>query len=125
MPEHRAMTGLILPNRRAGVTDCIWWPAPGGRRVHVTTNFLPEEDADEARRTRRVCEIFLRGGSQVGSDRDFLLDDIAVAVSLGLQAGVTVDKYVTAMARSWEPQTPFAPMSMLGAVLDKAREMAR
>ena len=94
-----------LPHRRRAITDTLRWPIEGGRRIHVTAGFA--EDG-------RLLEVFLRGGGVVGSDRDHLLDDIAVLISRGLQHGDQLEQLAAGVGRL----PGGGPASLVGAVLD-------
>ena len=104
-----------LPNRRTGITDNLHWSFEGrdaGRRIHVTANLAPRG---------AVLETFLRGGGQVGSERDFLLDDIAVLVSRDLQHGDTIAALAAGVGRLPDGR----PSSVIGAILDKLLALER
>ncbi len=82
-----------LPDRRWSRRIKIffpWRPAAGealgalGRKVYVDAGFDPA--------TRRVQEIFARGGSKVGEDIDTNLDRIANSLSVLLQIGTPLEK---------------------------------
>lgn len=105
------MARTSLPNRRLTLTDCIRWPLDGAR-VHVSAGFA--EDG-------RLLEAFLRGGGRVGSERDHLLDDVAVLLSRALQHGDSVAGIAAALGRMPGGE----PASIVGAVLDKLAEMER
>jgi hypothetical protein len=95
-----------LPNRRQSVTDQASWPLRDGRRIHVPAGLTPDG---------RVFETFLRGGGRVGSETDFLLDDIAVLISRALQHGDTLEAIGRGLGRLSEG----APASVVGAVVDR------
>ena len=63
----------------------------------------------------RPAEIFLRptGGAKSGSEVDFLLDDLAVVISVALQHGVPA----AALARSISRGPDGAPSTIAGAAL--------
>jgi hypothetical protein len=94
-----------LPSRPHGVTDNAHWPIDGGRRIHVTAGYAPDV---------WFLEVFLRGGGRVGSETDYLLDDIAVVISRALQHGDTLASIAAGLGRLSEGQ----PASMIGAVVD-------
>lgn len=99
-----------LPNRRAALTDSVRWPIPDGRKIHVTAGFTVDS---------RLLETFLRGGGVVGSQTDFLLDDIAVLVSRLLQHSDTLPQVKAGLGRTPEG----VPSSIIGAVVDKLLEL--
>jgi hypothetical protein len=101
-----------LPNRRRAVTDGIRWPTGDGGRIHVSAGLAPDG---------RVLEVFLRGGGRVGSDLDFLLDDIAVLTSRLLQHGDTLDAIAAGLGRLPDG----APASVIGAAIEKAVAMGQ
>jgi hypothetical protein len=98
------------PDRRNNATDNIRWPLDGGKRIHVTAGFA---------RDGRIVETFLRGGGQVGSERDHLLDDVAVLVSRCLQHGDSLADIAAGVGR--EPSG--APASVIGAAVDCLRRV--
>jgi hypothetical protein len=104
------MTRQRLANRRAGITDSVRWPLDGGRKVFVTAGFTADG---------RILETFLRGGGRVGSEIDFLLDDIAVILSRSLQHGDNL----AALGRGVGRLATGAPSSVIGAVLDRLIEI--
>jgi hypothetical protein len=99
-----------LPNRRGCLTDQVRWPLQDGRRIHVSIGLA---------RDGRILETFLRGGGQVGSERDFLLDDIAVVVSRLLEHGDDLSSIAKGLGRVAEG----APASVIGAVVDRLCEI--
>lgn len=106
------------PNRRQGDRDFVRWPPEGsdrepGRRIHVTANFA---DA-----TGKMYETFLRGGGRVGTDVDFLLDDVAVLISRGLQHGDTAAAMADGVSRGIHGEAT----SVVGVILDKLVEIER
>lgn len=106
MPRQR------LPNRRIAVSESFLWPLDSGRRVHLTVGIDRES---------QVREIFLRGGSQVGSERDLLLDDIAVLTSILLQ-----HVYAPAFLRQRVGSLPNgSAASLIGLALDRAAAIER
>ena len=92
-----------LPNRRRSITDSITW---GGSRVHVTAGF-----SDNG----RLLETFIRGGGRGGSERDHMLDDIAVALARLLQHGDRLEALAAGVGRLPTGE----PASILGAVVDR------
>lgn len=78
-----------LPNRREQVTETAFVQLAGGgiAEVDISVGFDPL--------TGRPKEVFLAGARE-GSDLAFEWDDIATALSVALQSGVTA----AAMARS-------------------------
>lgn len=78
-----------LPNRREQLTETVAVPRGDGGLVlvDISVGFDPE--------TGRPKEVFLAGARE-GSDTGFEWADIATALSVALQSGVTA----TAMARS-------------------------
>ncbi len=107
------MTRQRLPDRRPSVTECLSWQ--DGRRIHVTAGFAIEDSQAVVR------ELFLRGGGQVGSERDFLLDDVAVLISRLLQHGDGVAKLSAGVSRLPSGE----PASVIGAALDLAARIER
>jgi hypothetical protein len=108
------MTGRErLPTRRESLTECVRWPLEDGRKIHVTAGFSPSDG--------RVLEAFLRGGGVVGSERDHLLDDVAVPLSRLLQHGDQLDAIAAGLGRL--PSD--AAASLVGAVVDKLAEIER
>jgi hypothetical protein len=99
-----------LPNRRPAVTDSIRWPIDEGRRIHVTAGFAADG---------RLLEVFARGGGHVGSERDFLLDDVAVLISRCLQHGDTTAAIAGGLGRLSDG----IPASVVGAVVDRLVEI--
>lgn len=87
------------PPRRPSVTETIYWPVDRGaqealgvlgRKVFVTAGY--------DRCTRRVFEVFLRGGSKHGDRVDFALDALAIDISRRLQVGATLFDLLTTRA---------------------------
>jgi hypothetical protein len=99
-----------LPNRRDSTTAPAWWPPERPRRIHVTAGFTDDG---------RVLEAFLRGGGVVGSERDHLLDDIAVLVSRDLQHGDGLAQLAAGVGRLPDGR----PTSVVGAVIDALLEL--
>src|ERR1700693_4003347 len=73
-----------LPNRREHETEILEWGPPGNGTCEVFVSAGYDDFG-------RLRETFIRGGGRVGSDRDFLLDDIAVLISRGLQHNDSLD----------------------------------
>jgi hypothetical protein len=94
-----------LPNRRRQITDITRWPLAGGRSIHVSAGLAPDG---------RILETFLRGGGRVGSETDFLLDDVAVILSRLLQHGDTIELIARGVGRLPDG----SPASMVGAAVD-------
>ncbi len=101
-----------LPNRRRSITDSFHWPPDTGARIHLSAGFTGDG---------RILEVFVRGGGKVGSERDFLLDDVAVLVSLLLQRGETL----AGIARSLGRLPDGDAASIVGAVVACLRTMPR
>lgn len=99
-----------LPNRRRQVTDSLHWPPSTGARIHLSAGLTGEG---------RILEVFLRGGGKVGSERDFLLDDVAVLVSLLLQRGETL----AGIAHSLGRLPDGSAASVVGAIVASLRSM--
>jgi len=95
-----------LPHRRRQITEGIRWPLEGGRRIHVSAGF----DHDG-----RLLEVFLRGGGKSGSATDFLLDDVAVALSRLMQYGDRLAQIAPGLGRLPDGK----PSSIVGAVVDR------
>ncbi len=106
------MTRERLPNRRRSETAPAWWPPDRPRRIHVTAGFTDDG---------RVLEAFVRGGSQVGSDRDHELDDVGVILSRLLQFGDRLPDIARGLGRL----PGGAPASVWGAIVDKLAELER
>jgi hypothetical protein len=96
-----------LPNRREHETEILEWGPPGRAPCKV---FVPDGYDDFG----RLRETFIRGGGRVGSDRDFLLDDIAVLISRELQHDDSLASMAAGMGRNEAGQ----PTSLIGAVID-------
>lgn len=82
-----------LPNNRATIRRAVYYPwrasahaamSALGRKMYVDCGIEPE--------TRRVREIFARGGSKVGEDIDSGLDQIATALSVLLQIDEPIER---------------------------------
>jgi hypothetical protein len=100
------MTRQRLPDRRQQITDCVRWPPEGGRRIHVSGGLAGDG---------RILEAFLRGGGRVGSEIDFLLDDIAVLLSRDLQHGDRLAEIASGLGRLPDGK----PASLIGAVVGR------
>ncbi len=103
MPRHE------LPNRREQRTQRVTWSAEEGgweAKAYVSAGFDP--------RSGILYEVFIRGAGKSGSERDFMLDDIAVVISRALQFGDTARSLAAGMGRTPEGK----PTSLIGAVLD-------
>lgn len=96
-----------LPNRREHETAILEWGPPGGATCEVFVSAGYDDFG-------RVRETFIRGGGRVGSDRDFLLDDIAVLISRELQHDDSLDSMAAGMGRDGTGR----PTSLIGAVID-------
>jgi hypothetical protein len=96
-----------LPNRREHETEILEWGPPGNGTCEVFVSAGYDDFG-------RLRETFIRGGGRVGSDRDFLLDDIAVLISRGLQHNDSLDSMAAGMGRDETGQ----PTSLIGAVID-------
>jgi hypothetical protein len=81
-----------LPNRREHETEILEWGPPGNGTCEVFVSAGYDDFG-------RLRETFIRGGGRVGSDRDFLLDDIAVLISRGLQHNDSLDSMAAGMGR--------------------------
>ena len=92
-----------LPRRRPNTGARV---SAGAVAAHATVGFDPEG---------RPAEIFLRptGGAKSGSEVDFLLDDLAVVVSVALQHGVPA----AALARSVSRDRDGTPTTIAGAAV--------
>lgn len=80
---------------------------PGQRPRSIHIGFGVDEEG-------RGREVFLRGGSVVGSDRDAELDDIGVIMSRLMQFGQPLDELSRALGRLPSGE----PASIFGAVVD-------
>jgi hypothetical protein len=96
-----------LPNRRKHETEILEWGPPGSATCEVFVSAGYDDFG-------RLRETFIRGGGRVGSDRDFLLDDIAVLISRELQHDDSLDSMAAGMGRDEIGQ----PTSLIGAVID-------
>jgi hypothetical protein len=105
-----------LPDRRHQITQMLAWALDDGKwqaRAYLSAGIDPVTGA--------IKEVFLRGAGKVGSERDFLYDDIAVCIARTLQHGDTLTALGAGMGRSPEGK----PMSLLGAVVDALIEIER
>lgn len=107
-----AVTRERLPNRRTQITDATRWPLDTGRRIHVSAGLSVDG---------RILETFCRGGGRVGSETDFLLDDVAVLVSRLLQRGDNL----TSIAKGLGRLSNGKAASVVGAILDRLADMER
>jgi hypothetical protein len=87
--------------------EILEWRPPGGAKCMVFVSAGYDDFG-------RLRETFIRGGGRVGSDRDFLLDDIAVLISRELQHDDSLDSMAAGMGRDKTGQ----PTSLIGAVID-------
>ncbi len=90
------MSRSKLPQRRANVTEWIWWPPPpenATKRIHITAGLVMD-----AAGALKVKECFIRGGSKVGHERDTLYDDLAVLLSRALQHGDTLEEIAAGLS---------------------------
>lgn len=102
-----------MPPRREHETDeARWPPGPSGKRVYVSCG---------RGRLGIVREVFLRGGSKVGSEFDCMLDDVAVLLSRCLQHGDRLEDIAAGMGRGPDG----APLSVLAAAVDAALVIER
>lgn len=104
-----------LPNRRPQVTERVTWqllPEHAPTKVYVSAGFEWSEEHGYG----LLKELFLRGAAKSGSERDFLLDDIAVLIARALQCGDSPEALAAGMGRTAEGH----PTSIVGAVLDAA-----
>lgn len=103
-----------LPTRRPSTTSRI---AAAGIEAHATVGRDPA--SGEPR------EVFLRptGGSRAGSDVDYLVDDVAVVISVALQHGVPAEALARNVGRLGDYDEAgryreLGPASIVGAALD-------
>jgi hypothetical protein len=108
-PARHPMSRERLPNRRRQVKDFMRWPLEGGKRIHVSAGLSADG---------RILEAFLRG-SKIGSELDFLLDDIAVLLSRDLQHGDRLAQIASGLGRLPDGK----PASLIGAVVDRLRSI--
>jgi hypothetical protein len=100
-----------LPDCRAQITDSgARWPLNDGRRLHISVGLSPD---------CRCLEVFARGGSKTGSDLDFTLDDAAILLSRLLQHGDRLEDIARGLSRLPDGR----PSSVVGVIVDKAREI--
>jgi hypothetical protein len=102
-----------LPNRRPAVIRRMVFVPPGPtaqpQRVYVCAGYLMVPDAAPT-----VREVFLRGHGRVGSEFDFLLDDVAVLLSRLLQADlapISVREHLGAAHSNGKPLTIVAAVA--------------
>ena len=88
----RSPERMRLPARRITRTRLIKFVPPGqdrsapGFALHIAAGFLPGGPMPGG---ARLLEVFLHDANNRGSERDFLLDDLGVLISLLLQLGIT------------------------------------
>jgi len=106
----------IPPNRREQSTRPV---IIDNRKIYVSVGTDPK--------TGQVMEVFLRGGSQTGSDIDRQLDDVGVLISHLLQRAAPPEELAGAVGRLGAyPKVPgqaeavmeSPPATWIGAVLD-------
>jgi hypothetical protein len=98
-----------LPDRRHQITERIAWALYDGTwetKIYVSAGIDPQTGA--------LREVFLRGAGKVGSERDFLFDDIAVCLSRDLQHGDRLCDMAAGMGRFPDGK----PASLVGAIID-------
>jgi hypothetical protein len=93
-----------LPNRRSAISTGF---ERDGARFEMTTGFYPDG---------RPGEVFLNA-DRANSLLDFLMSDAAIAVSLALQYGASLDELRHAMKRDSRGQ----PSSPIGEALDRIK----
>lgn len=106
MEEIRAINRHRLPNRRATFTEAIHfvWPSGAVAAYEATVGFDRNGDPKE---------IFLFGAKD-GTDMASTLADIAVALSVALQHGVTAESMAVSVSRDEGGR----PATLIGAALD-------
>lgn len=118
------MTRIEPPQRRILRTvEVLFSPAPDSAplKMHVGIGYWPPV----AEAAPIALEVFIRGGGKmkVGSERDFLLDDIAVLISLLLQFGMRPAAIKKALGV--DGTDPARPLSLIsaasGAVIEDER----
>lgn len=115
LPQVGGLGRRRLPDRRPTMTETIAFARGDGQLVEYAASV----GFDELGRPR---EVFL-SGAKAGSDMAAALADTAVALSVALQHGVSVEAMARSMARlvtpglPGEPQTAM-PASIVGAALD-------
>ncbi len=83
-----------LPARRVTRTRLVVFAPPGKDRagggfdLQIAAGFMPGTCPYEGD-SCRLLEVFLHDAKNRGSERDFLLDDLGVLISLLLQLGIT------------------------------------
>jgi hypothetical protein len=118
------MTRIELPDRREHLKTVVEFRTRSGDdatilKMHVTVSFAAVVPAV----VPIALEVFINGGGKVktGSERDFLLNDVAVMISTCLQMGI---RPLTLRRRLGEdPHRPGAPLSLIAAVLDAVIEL--
>lgn len=90
---------MSLPARRPVVSEKI---VLHNTKLHLSAGFDPA--------TMELKEIWIRGATHVGSERDFLLDDLAVMLSLLLQAGLR--------PQDLRKKLPPSPVSLVGEIVN-------
>lgn len=104
-----------LPARRELVTEAVDYMPPGAveaQPLYVGVGF-PAFDTGEW----RALEIWLRGKNKVGSERDFLLDDIAVLLSLLMQTGMRAGDILAHLATPTDGEPPSVVSAALRAAV--------
>lgn len=119
------MDRLRLPHRREHRKSTIEFLPPNAPpdsaplKMHVSVSF----HAPAAAAVPIALEVFIRGGGKVkvGSERDFLLDDVATALSLLMQLGMRPRKIRASLGQ--DTQNPGKPLTLVAAVLDAVIEI--
>jgi hypothetical protein len=109
------------PARRYHVTQHIEYLPPGAAAavdVWLSVGIMPAGTPEAG----RIFEVFLRGQGKVGSERDFLLDDIAVLISHLLRMGMTAGGISRMLAA---PLEDGRPASVIAAVCEEIDRMQR
>lgn len=92
--DHRAPSDrdpawrVQLPARRQQKIRRVEYTLLGSgatQKIYVAVGYLPLPAPDGG----RVLEVFLHGAGRVGSERDGMLDKLAVLISLTLQLGIS------------------------------------
>ena len=113
---------IKLPPRRIARTRSIAFAPPGkgrsapGFELQIAAGFMPGAPSEG---DGRLLEVFLHDKANRGSERDFLLDDLGVLISLLLQLGITPQGLRRHLASPSGGQAP----SVAGAVVDALIEM--
>lgn len=111
----------LLPARRIARYHRISFSPPGKSPVHrgfeinIAAGFMPGPRPDGG----RLLEVFLHDQANRGSERDFMLDDLGVLISLLLQFGVAPKTLRRHLAAPSDGQAP----SIAGAVVDALIDM--